>query len=106
MMWNNIIKSNNVSYLPTALTLFAKVTMLQADYNSSDLASCIAIGAFLVIQLIISLVVLCTNRNRLEDPEFTAKFGTYMKGIRPYGFLYDPVMMFSKLTFVSIPLFM
>ena len=38
MMWNDTIKSNNVSYLPTALTLFAKVTMLKKDFNSSDLA--------------------------------------------------------------------
>ena len=105
-MWNDIIKSNNVSYLPTALTLFAKVTMLRTDFNTSDLATCIGLGAFLVIQLIISLVVLCRNRNRLEDPEFTVKFGSYMKGIKPIGYLYEPVMMIVRLSFVCIPLFM
>lgn len=105
-MWNDIIKSNNVSYLPTALTLFAKVTMLRTDFNTSDLATCIGLGAFLIIQLIIALVHLYRNRNRLDDPEFTDKFGSYMKGIRPKGYLYEPVMMIVKLTFVSIPLFM
>ena len=105
-MWNDIIKSFNVSYLPTALTLFAKVTMLRTDFNNSDLATCIGLGVFLVTQIIVSIVVLCRNKNRLEDPEFTDKFGSYMRGIKPKGYLYEPVMMLLKLSFVCIPLFM
>lgn len=32
VFWNSVIKSNNVSYLPTALTLFAKVAILKANF--------------------------------------------------------------------------
>jgi hypothetical protein len=49
LMWNDTIKSNNVSYLPTALTLFAKVTMLRNEFNYSDLATCLVLTILLVV---------------------------------------------------------
>lgn len=54
------------------------------------------------------LVVLCKNKNKnnLEDPEFKEKYGAYMKGIKPRGYLYEPIMMMMKLAFVAIPIFL
>ena len=80
--------------------------MLRNEFNYSDLTTCLVLGTLLVAQPIIALVVLCRNKHRLEDPDFTDKFGSYMKGVKPKGYLYEPIMMLVKLSFVSIPLFM
>jgi hypothetical protein len=106
LFWVNTIKSNNISFMPICLTLFAKISILRQEFTGKDLIACILIAAYLIVQFIICVKVLLKNRDKFDDPAFIEKHGAYMKGLRHRGFLYAPIVMVLKLSFIVIPILM
>lgn len=56
--WNDTIKSTSVSYLPTCLSLFAKVSIIYYEFDQTDMIVCIIISVYLVARIAISIYIL------------------------------------------------
>ena len=72
MIWNDTLKAMNLSFMPTCIALFAKISLAE---TTKDKIQCACLILFLLVFIIVCTYILKNNEKNLEEEEFVDKYG-------------------------------